>query len=46
MQYDFIIIGSGLFGAVCAYELNKRNKRVLVIEKRIILEGISILKKS
>ncbi|EAA3124836.1 UDP-galactopyranose mutase [Escherichia coli] len=39
MQYDFIIIGSGLFGAVCAYELNKRNKRVLVIEKRDHIGG-------
>lgn len=34
MKYDYLIVGSGLFGAVCAYELNKAGKKVLVIEKR------------
>lgn len=34
MKYDFIIVGSGLFGAVCAHELNKKGKKILVIEKR------------
>lgn len=34
MKYDFIIIGAGLFGSVCAYELNKSGYKVLVLEKR------------
>lgn len=34
MKYDFLIVGSGLYGAVCAYELNKKGRKCLVIEKR------------
>lgn len=26
-MYDYIIVGSGLFGAVCANELKKLNKK-------------------
>ncbi len=33
-MYDYVIVGSGFFGAVCAYELKKQGKKVLVIEKR------------
>lgn len=33
-KYDFLIVGSGLFGAVFAYEAKKRGKKCLVIEKR------------
>ena len=33
MKYDYLIIGSGLFGAIFAYEMNKIGKRCLVIEK-------------
>lgn len=32
--YDYLIVGSGLFGAVFAYEARKRKKRCLVIDKR------------
>lgn len=32
--YDFLIVGSGLFGAVFAYEAKKRGKNCLVMEKR------------
>ncbi len=39
MKYDFLIVGAGLFGAVCAYELNKRGKTVLVIDKREHIAG-------
>ena len=39
MKYDFIIVGSGLFGSVCAYELTKLNKKVLVLEKRNHIGG-------
>lgn len=34
MEYDFLIVGSGLFGSVFAYEMNKLGKKCLVIEKR------------
>jgi len=33
-KYDFLIVGSGLFGSVFAFEANKRGKKCLVIEKR------------
>lgn len=33
-KYDFLIVGSGLFGAVFAFEAKKRGKKCLVIEKR------------
>ena len=34
MKYDYLIVGSGLFGSVFAYEATKRNKKCLVIDKR------------
>lgn len=39
MKYDYLIVGSGLFGAVFAYEMNKRGKKVLVIDKREHIAG-------
>ena len=33
-QYDYLIVGSGLFGAVFAHEAHKAGKCCLVIEKR------------
>lgn len=33
-MYDFLIVGSGLFGSICARELADRGKNVLVIERR------------
>lgn len=33
-MYDYLIVGSGLFGAVFAHEAKKVGKRVLVIERR------------
>lgn len=33
-MYDYLIVGAGLYGAVCAYELNKKGKKCLVIDKR------------
>ena len=38
-MYDYMIIGSGLFGAVIAHELTQRNKTVIVIEKRNHIGG-------
>ncbi len=34
LKYDYLIVGSGLFGAVFAHEANKAGKRCLVIDKR------------
>ena len=39
MIYDYVIVGSGLFGSICAYELNKIGKRILVIESRNHIGG-------
>jgi UDP-galactopyranose mutase len=33
-KYDYLIIGSGLFGSVFAHEMTKKGKKCLVIEKR------------
>ena len=38
-MYDYLIVGAGLFGATCAYELKKKNKKVLVIDKRDHIAG-------
>ncbi|MDF7676734.1 UDP-galactopyranose mutase [Neisseriaceae bacterium ESL0693] len=37
--YDYLIVGSGLFGAVFAHEAHKRGKKVCVIDKRAHLGG-------
>lgn len=39
MKYDYLIVGSGLYGAVFAYEMKKRGKKCLVIDKREHLGG-------
>ena len=39
MKYDFLIVGSGLFGSIFAYEMNKKGKKCLVIEKREHIGG-------
>lgn len=38
-NYDYLIVGSGLFAATCAYELNKQGYKVLVVEKRNNVAG-------
>lgn len=38
-KYDYLIVGSGLYGAVCAYELNKRGYKILIVEKRDHIGG-------
>ena len=38
-KYDYIIVGSGLFGSVFAYEANKRGCRCLVLEKKSHIAG-------
>lgn len=39
MRYDYLIVGSGLYGAAAAYCLHRLGKRCLVIEKRPHLGG-------
>ncbi|WP_461811878.1 UDP-galactopyranose mutase [Faecalimonas sp.] len=38
-KYDYLIVGAGLFGAVFSYEMKKRGKRCLVIDKRNHIGG-------
>ncbi len=37
--YDYLIVGAGIFGSTCAYELTKRGKKCLVIDKRDVIGG-------
>lgn len=39
MKYDYLIVGSGLFGATFAYQAKKAGKKCLVIDKRPHLGG-------
>lgn len=39
LKYDYLIIGSGLFGATFAYFAHKQGKKCLVIDKRSHLGG-------
>ena len=50
-EYDYLVVGAGLFGAVFAHEMKARGKRCLVIDKRAhlggnmyceVLEGINV----
>lgn len=38
-EYDLIVVGSGLFGSIIAFETAKRGKHVLVLEKRNHIGG-------
>ena len=38
-EYDYLIVGSGLFGSIFAYEANKKGKKCLVIDKRPHIGG-------
>lgn len=38
-MYDYLIVGSGLYGAVFAHEAKKRGRSVLVIDKRAHIAG-------
>lgn len=39
MKYDYLVVGSGLYGAVFAHEAKKLGKKVLVIDKRPNIAG-------
>jgi len=38
-MYDYLIVGAGLFGSICARELTNAGKKVLVIDKRPHIGG-------
>ena len=38
-MYDYLIVGTGLFGAIFAHEAMKRGKTCLVLEKRDHIGG-------
>lgn len=39
MQYDYLVVGTGLYGAIFAHEATKRGKKVLVIDRRNHIGG-------
>jgi len=39
MKYDYLIVGTGLFGAVFAHEMKQRGKKCLCIDKREAVGG-------
>ncbi|MBR6156650.1 MAG: NAD(P)-binding protein, partial [Lachnospiraceae bacterium] len=39
MDYDYLVIGAGLYGAIFAHEAKKAGKKVLVIERRDHIAG-------
>jgi UDP-galactopyranose mutase len=38
-MYDYLIVGSGFFGSICAYELNKAGFKVMVVDSRNHIGG-------
>jgi UDP-galactopyranose mutase len=38
-KYDYLIVGAGIYGSVCAHELTKQGKSCLVIDKRNVVGG-------
>ena len=39
LKYDYVIVGAGFYGAICAYELTKRGHKCLVLDKRSHIGG-------
>jgi UDP-galactopyranose mutase len=39
MKYDYLIVGAGFYGAICAYELTRSGFKCLVLEKRNHIGG-------
>lgn len=39
MEYDYLIVGAGFFGSICAYELRKQGYTVCVLEARSHIGG-------
>lgn len=38
-KYDYLIVGAGLYGSIFAYEMNKKGKKCLVIDRREHIGG-------
>ena len=38
-KYDYLIVGAGLYGSIFAYEMNKKGKKCLMIDKRNHIGG-------
>jgi UDP-galactopyranose mutase len=38
-MYNYLIVGSGFFGSICAYELTKKGYKCLILEKRNHIGG-------
>ena len=38
-MYDYLIVGAGFYGSICAHELTKAGKKVLVIDNRSHIGG-------
>lgn len=41
MTTDIIVIGGGVIGSAIAYNLTKRGKRVVLLEKKYLVNGAS-----
>jgi UDP-galactopyranose mutase len=41
LQYDYLIVGAGWYGAICAFELTKKGYKCLVVDKRDHIGGNS-----
>lgn len=39
MRYDYLVVGSGLFGSVFSYMASQKGKKVLIVEKRDHIGG-------
>lgn len=39
IKYDFLIVGAGLYGSICAYELTRKRYKCLVIDSRPHVAG-------
>lgn len=39
MKYDYLVVGSGLYGSVFAHEAHEKGKKVLVVDKRSHIGG-------
>ena len=44
-MYDYLVVGSGLYGAIFAHEAKRLGKTVLVVTNGLILQEMSIQKK-
>ena len=41
MKYDYLVVGSGLYGSIFAHEAKEHGKSVLIVDKRPNIAGNS-----